>query len=162
MYRPTFHAARVQTWATFRLYLGRLSLRRLWVKCCTCTFLTLVAHLFPYHPPRNSSPSPLGLMSHTNPTSASSSNFQLIFDNALKAYGKRTKNDLLTHPLAAQLQNCNSPSNILDVLQQQVQDLDRSQRRNERWTRWLDPTVNVLYAFSDTLGDGVALVCLSS
>ncbi|KAF8497805.1 hypothetical protein F5888DRAFT_1634238 [Russula emetica] len=42
-------------------------------------------------------------MSRTHPTSASSSNFQLtlIFDNALKAYQKRTKKDLLTHPLAA-------------------------------------------------------------
>ena len=33
---------------------------------------------------------------------ASSSNFQLIINNALKAYEKRTKNDLLAHPLAAQ------------------------------------------------------------
>jgi hypothetical protein len=101
-------------------------------------------------------------MSHTHPTSASSSNFQLIFDHALKAYEKRTKNDLLTHPLAAQLQHCNSPSSILDVLRQQVQELNQSQRRNERWTRWLDPTVNVLHAFAETLGEGVSLVCLNS
>ncbi|KAF8497815.1 hypothetical protein F5888DRAFT_1889438 [Russula emetica] len=97
-------------------------------------------------------------MSHTHiSTSASSSNFQLIFDDALKAYEKRTKTDLLTHPLAAQLQHCNSPSGILDILQLQVQELNQSQRRNERWTRWLDPTVKVLHAFSDTLGEGVAL-----
>jgi fungal STAND N-terminal Goodbye domain len=101
-------------------------------------------------------------MSHTHPTSASSSNFQLIFDDALKAYEKRTKNDLLTHPLAAQLQRCNSPSSILDVLQKQAQELNQSQRRNERWTRWLDPTVRVLHVFSETLGEGVTLVCLSS
>jgi hypothetical protein len=130
--------------------------------CCTYAFLRRVALLFPHHPPRYSSPSPLGLMSHTHPTSASSSNFQLIFDDALKAYEKRTKKDLLTHPLAAQLQRCSSPSSILDVLQQQVQELNRSQRRSERWTRWLDPTVEVLHAFSETLGDGVTLVCLSS
>ena len=101
-------------------------------------------------------------MSHTHPTSASSSNFQLIFDDALKAYEKRTKKDLLTHPLAAQLQRCNSPRSILDILQQQAQELNQSQRRNERWTRWLDPTVNVLHAFSEILGEGVTLVCLSS
>jgi hypothetical protein len=101
-------------------------------------------------------------MSHTHPTSASSSNFQLIFDDALKTYEKRTKNDLLAHPLAAQLQHCNSPSSILDVLRQQVQELNQSQRRNERWTRWLDPTVKVLHAFAETLGEGVSLVCLSS
>ena len=101
-------------------------------------------------------------MSHTHPTSASSSNFQLIFDNALKAYQRRTKKDLLTHPLAVHLQHCDSPSSILDLLQQEVQDLNQSQRRNERWTRWLDPTVKVLYAFSETLGKGVTVVCLSS
>ena len=101
-------------------------------------------------------------MSHIQPTSASSSNFQLIFDNALKAYEKRTKKDLLTHPLAARLQHCNSPNSILDVLQQQVQELNQSQCRSEKWTRWLDPTVKVLHAFSETLGEGVTLVCLSS
>jgi hypothetical protein len=120
-----------------------------------CTFLRRVALLFPHHPPRCSSPSPLGLMSHTHPTSVSSSNFQLIFDDALKAYEKRTKKDLLTHPLAAQLQRCNSPSSILEVLQQ---ELNQSQRRNERWTRWLDPTVRVLHVFSETLGEGVTMV----
>ncbi len=111
-----------------------------------------------YYPPFNSSISPL--MPHTHPTSASSSNFQLIFDNALRAYERRTKKDLCNHPLAAHLQDCNSPSNILDVIQQQVEELNQSQRRNERWTRWLDPTVKVLHAFSGTLGEHVTSVCL--
>ncbi len=108
--------------------------------------------------PLNSSISPL--MSHTHPTSPSSSNFQLIFDNALRAYERRTKEDLRNHPLADQLQDCNTPSNILDMLQQQVDEFNRSQRRNERWTRWLDPTVKVLDAFSGTLGQHVTSVCL--
>jgi hypothetical protein len=110
--------------------------------------------------PLNSSISPL--MSHTHPTSPSSSSFQLIFDNALRAYQTRIRKDLLTHSLAVQLEDCNSPSNILDVLQQQVDELNRSQRRNEKWTRWLDPTVKVLHAFSGTLGEHVTSVCLRS
>jgi hypothetical protein len=65
----------------------------------------------------------------------------------------------LAHPLAAQLQSCNSASAILAVLQQQVQELDQSRSSDERWSRWLDPTVNVVYAFSTTLGAGVGLVC---
>ena len=97
------------------------------------------------------------LMFHSQPTAASS-NFQLIISNALKAYEKRTKNDLLAHPLAPQLQDCDSPGAILAVLQQQVQRLDQS-RTDDRWTKWLDPTVNVLFAFSSTLGAGVGLVC---
>ncbi|KAF8494602.1 hypothetical protein F5888DRAFT_630632 [Russula emetica] len=86
------------------------------------------------------------------------SNFQLIINNALDAYKKRTKNDLLAHPLVTELQSCNSPITILAVLQQQLQGLDQSRRSDERWTRWLDPTVNVLYTLSGTLAAGVGLV----
>jgi hypothetical protein len=98
-------------------------------------------------------------MSHTRPTSTSSSSFQVIFNNALKAYERRTKKDLLAHPLAAQLQTCDSLSSILIVLQQQAQELNQSQSSNERLTRWLDPTVKILYTFSETLGEGLSLVC---
>jgi hypothetical protein len=96
--------------------------------------------------------------SQSQPASASSSNFQLIFNSALEAYRKRTKNDLLAHPLAPQLQACDSPGAILAVLQQQVQGLNQPQS-DDRWTKWLDPTVNVLFAFSATLGAGVGMVC---
>ena len=84
-------------------------------------------------------------MSHSHPTASSSSNFQLIINNALKAYEKRTKEDLLAHPLAAQLQACNSPGDILAILQQQVQP-DQSLPSDDRWSKWLNPTVSVLYA----------------
>jgi len=98
-------------------------------------------------------------MADTQPTASSSFNFQFVFDNALKAYQKRTKNDLLVHPLAAQLQACDSPTAILSLLHQQVQELNQSRESDERLSKWLDPTVNVLYAFSATLGEGVGLVC---
>ena len=98
-------------------------------------------------------------MSQTHHSGTSSHNFQLIINNALKAYEKHTKNDLLSHPLASQLQDCQSPDSILAVLQQQVQELNKSRNNDERLTKWLNPTVNVLYAFSETIGDGVSLVC---
>jgi hypothetical protein len=105
-------------------------------------------------------------MSHAQSTASSSSpngpNFQLIINNALDKYKKRTKNDLLAHPLAAQLQSCDSPSAILVILRQQVQGPDQSQTSDERWSRWLDPTISVLYALSSTLGAGVSLVCLGT
>ena len=97
-------------------------------------------------------------MSHAHPTSTSSNNFQVIFNNALKTYERRTNKDLLAHPLAAQLQTCDSHGSILTVLQQQVQELNRSQSSDERLTKWLDPTVKVLYTLSETLGEGVSLV----
>ncbi len=103
-------------------------------------------------------------MSPIHPTSTSSqADLQLIFDYALEVYKKRTMKDLLTHPLAAQLQDCDSPSSILDLLQQQFQDLNETQRRDERWTKWLDPTVKALYGFSKSLpGEAVTSVCLGS
>ena len=90
--------------------------------------------------------------------STSSSNFQSFFNAALKAYEKKTKKDLLAHPLAAQLQACKSPSDILAILQEKVNEFDQSRSADERLSQWLNPTINVLYSFSATLGAGVGLV----
>ena len=96
----------------------------------------------------------------TQNATSSSSSFQQIFNNALKAYEKRTKNDLLAHPLAAQLQACDSQDAILAVLRKHVEEINQSRDTDNKWTKWLDPTVNVLFAFSATLGEGVGLVCV--
>ncbi|KAH9035903.1 hypothetical protein EDB85DRAFT_2143394 [Lactarius pseudohatsudake] len=97
-------------------------------------------------------------MSQAPSTSTSSSNFQSVFNVALKAYEKKTKKDLLAHPLTAQLESCNSPADILLVLQERVNELDQSRSADERLSRWLNPTIDVLYAFSAILGEGVGLV----
>jgi hypothetical protein len=89
-------------------------------------------------------------------SSSTYSNFQFILDNALKAYKERTKGDPLTYTLANQLEACDSASSVLTVLHEQVQELNGSQGNN---TKWLDSTVNVLHAFSDSLGEGVGSVC---
>ena len=100
------------------------------------------------------------LMSHSHLTAASSSsNFQVILNNALEAYKKRKK-DLLIHPLASQLEACSSPAAILAVLHEQVQTLYQSLDRDDRRTKWLDPTVNVICTLSDGLREGVVLVSL--
>ena len=65
--------------------------------------------------------------------------------NALEVYPKERSP---THPLVTQLQSCDAPS---DILLQQVQGLYQSRNGNERWTKWLDPTINVL-AFSESGG----------
>ena len=91
-------------------------------------------------------------------TSTPSPNFQSIFKAALKAYEKKTKKDLLAHPLAAQLQACNSPSDILAVLQDKINEFDQSRSADERLSKWLNPTINVLFSFSATIGAGVGHV----
>jgi hypothetical protein len=97
-------------------------------------------------------------MSQIHPNASSSSNFQSVFNAALDAYEKKTKSKLLTHPLAVQLQSCDSPTAILSVLQELVQQFDRRRSSDERLTNWLTPTVNVLYTFSSVLGQGVGPV----
>jgi hypothetical protein len=91
-------------------------------------------------------------------STVSTSNFKVIFENALKAYKKKTKQDLTAHPLATQLQGCDSPEAILTILQDQVEQLNQSRGCDERLQRWLNPTINVLYAFSTTLSEGISLV----
>ena len=83
-----------------------------------------------------------------------------MFNAALEAYEKATKSKLLAHPLAAQLQSCDSPTAILSLLKNLLQESDRRSSTDERLRNWLDPTVNVLYTFSATIGGGTGLVIL--
>ncbi|KAH8986042.1 hypothetical protein EDB86DRAFT_3083079 [Lactarius hatsudake] len=98
----------------------------------------------------------------SSPAATSSSNFHSIFVAALIAYEKKTKNDLLKHPLAAQLRSCTSSADILALLRDKVEEYDQSKSRDERLSSWLNPTINVLYAFSATLGEGVGLATINS
>ena len=99
-------------------------------------------------------------MSQIPSNRAASTDFETIVNAALEEYEKKTKKDIASHPLAAQLKSCDSPSAILAVLRAQVQESDKSQTADERLTKWLDPTVNVLCAFSAILGDAVGLVII--
>ena len=97
------------------------------------------------------------------------SNYDSIFNAALEAYKRQTKNDLTSHPLLSRLQSCHSPHAILAALREQIlipsESLAQSQSGDgdgdgdDRFSRWLVPTVNVLYAFSATLGcEGAGVV----
>ena len=100
-------------------------------------------------------------MSQT-PATSSSSHFQAIFEAAVKSYQKQTKKDLITHPLASQFQDCDSTNAIVAILQDHIRQFDKSHSGDERLTKWLGPTVNVLNAFSATISGGVSLVNLHS
>jgi hypothetical protein len=99
-------------------------------------------------------------MSTAPSTSTSQSNLASIFNAALKAYKHKTKKDLALHPLLPKLQSCDSPEAILTVLREQIPALKQSQDGDDGLTKWVFPTVNVLYAFSATVGQGVGLVCI--
>ena len=103
-------------------------------------------------------------MSQTATTAEASERFKVIFQAAIKSYQKQTKEDLLTHPLASQLQSCSSTSAVIAILQIQVQEFDKSRTGSgdERLTKWLNPTVNVLSALSAVISTGASLVSLGS
>jgi len=99
-------------------------------------------------------------MSNVPSPSTSRSNLDSIFNAALKTYKKKTGKDITSHPLATELQSCDSPDAILAVLRRQVPTTDQSQNSDETFSKYLIPTVNVLYTLSDTLGEGIGLVII--
>ena len=94
-------------------------------------------------------------------TSASQSNFAPIFNVALEKYKRKTKQDLVKHPLLPRLQSCRSPEDILTVLRDQTPGFNRSENSDDGLMTWVAPTVNVLYSFSATLGGVAGLVNIS-
>ena len=97
-------------------------------------------------------------MSTAASTSSSHSNFVPIFNAALESYKRKTKKDLASHPLLSNLQSCDSPEAVLTVLRDQIPSFNQFQNRDDGLTKWVIPTVNVLYTFSATVGQGVGLV----
>ena len=97
-------------------------------------------------------------MSHTPTPIASSSNYQSIFDSAVEAYKKKTKNDLRSHPLLPKLESCDSPDAVLTILKEQIPGFNQSRGTDNRLTTWLKPTINVIYTFSAMIGGGIGLV----
>jgi hypothetical protein len=91
-------------------------------------------------------------------TSTSHSNFLSIFNATLESYKRKTKKDLASHPLLPTLQSSDSPEAILTILREQIPAFNQSENGDDGLTKWVTPTVNVLYAFSATLGQGVGLV----
>ncbi len=99
-------------------------------------------------------------MSQAFPSATSRSNYQAIFDSALGAYKKETGKDLTKDPLLRRLETCNSPDAVLNMLRAQILEPGQPQSSSNRLTMWLDPTVNVLTAFSMTVGGHVGQVSL--
>ena len=117
---------------------------------CSCS--TVINH-YPH--------SPQAIMSSPPSQSTLRSNLDSIFNSALQTYKKKTGKDIASHPLATELQSCDSPNAILVVLRRQVPSLDRSKDSDERIAKCLVPIINVVYTFSATLGEGVGLVIIT-
>jgi hypothetical protein len=98
------------------------------------------------------------MSSANQPTDLSISNFIDIFNAASNDYKKFTKQDLHTHAFAAVLDTCDSPDAVLNVFRRQARAFDEFCKGDDRLMKWLNPTVHILYIFSVTLSEAIALV----
>ena len=94
------------------------------------------------------------------PTENSSSTFQSILDAALSDYAKQTGIDLITHPSARILQNCNSADAILELFGDKAKQFQAYRDGNRKLINCLKPVVQVLHAISAILGEAAAMVSL--
>ena len=94
-------------------------------------------------------------MSTVASTSTSHPDLTSFFNAALEAYKRKTKKDLVSDPLLPILQSCDSPEAILSVFRERIPAFDKTE---DRFAKWVIPTVNVLHAFSDIIGQAVGLV----
>ena len=96
--------------------------------------------------------------SYASSSPISLSTFHLSFREAIRTYHKRTKNDLLLHPLAPLFQSCNDPVVALSLLQRHAQVSSRHRISNEQLKSLLTPTLIGLYAISSIGDEGVGIV----
>jgi hypothetical protein len=86
--------------------------------------------------------------------------FEPLFESALQAYKKKTKITLAEHPLAVQLQSCDSAESITTTLLQGEPQAFSNFQEKDRITKSIKTIVSVLTTLSATpsLGDAHGLV----
>lgn len=91
-------------------------------------------------------------------SSRSNDNFTAIFQVASNEYQRTTRKLLDAHPFATQLDSCDSPEAALNVFRAQAQAFSKFRKSDEKLMKWLDPIVQIVFTFSETLGEGIGLV----
>jgi hypothetical protein len=126
------------------------STRLSWAKLTPSYSHTFMSNRFPSVEP----------MSSTNDAADRSLRFQAIINAALVKYLEHTGRDLLSDPLAAEIQRCKSPDNILSVFEKQAEKFDEFKRVDSELMKYINPIVNGLFSLSTnaTLRTGVSLV----
>ena len=89
-----------------------------------------------------------------------SSTFQSLFDVALQDYEKQTGTKLADHPLARQLEACNSEDSVTTFLQERARTFHEFRGQDGKFMRSLKRVVHVLYTLSTNaaLGESIGLV----
>src|SRR6266852_1846925 len=92
--------------------------------------------------------------------SSLSSTFRILFDAALKDYKDKTGNTLIDHPIAKQLETCESVISITAILQEQARSFREFSENDGRLMKALNSSVDVLCApsISSALNEAIGLV----
>ena len=92
--------------------------------------------------------------------STSSSSFQSLFIAALQDYGNQTGTKLDEHPIAKQLEKCETVDSITSVLQEQAREFREFRGEDGKVMKSLKSAIHVLYTLSTStaLGEGIGLV----
>jgi hypothetical protein len=89
--------------------------------------------------------------------SSLSSTFRILFDAALQDYKDKTGNSLIEHPIAKQLETCESVNSITAILQEQAQSSREFRENGGRLMKALNSSVDFLCAPSITSALNVAI-----
>jgi hypothetical protein len=91
---------------------------------------------------------------------SSSTTLRVLFDTALQDYKDKTGNALVDHPIAKQLEQCESVDSIIAILQGQAQGFREFRENDGRLTRALKSSVDVLCtpSISSALNEAIGLV----
>ena len=104
---------------------------------------------------------PFPFLSHTSVMSqSSSSTFQALFNAALQDYKDKTGTSLTNHPIAEQLESCESVSSVTSILQEQAQSFHEFRENDGKLMKALNSSVEALCApsISSALNEAIGLV----
>jgi len=92
--------------------------------------------------------------------SSLSSTFRVLFDAALQDYKDKTGNTLTDHPIAKQLETCESVNSITAILQEQARSFHEFRENDGMLMKALNSSVDVLCApsISSALNEAIGLV----
>ena len=89
-----------------------------------------------------------------------SSTFRILFDAALQDYKDKTRDTLTDHPIARQLETCESVNSIAAILQEQAQSFREFKENDGKLMKALNSSIEVLCApsISSALDEAIGLV----
>ena len=87
-----------------------------------------------------------------------STSFQAILAKALTDYCEQIGVDLDKHPFSDELRGCNSPDDVLGLLEVKANTFKLYRDGNRKLIDWLNPVVQAIHALSGVIGEAVRLI----